>query len=242
MPDFVHGSRFTVHGFKNSVNRQLSVVNCRRRRLGFSLIELMVVISLFGLAASLVTASYLSFERNYRIKSAASVLKSDLRLVQNQAYSGDKGPGGLCSSTSFLGGWYLSIAKNQTSYTIGGDCISGSSEAKFFDGNSVSKTINLPRDIVVNKIFYDSNSNLGLPMAIFFRPLSSSISFHDATFALAPDFFENDGVTLRNLLSQPPQSAVVIQLSNTGQTGCSQVKIELTGEVNEVQPASCVYN
>ena len=216
---FIHHSPFTIHV---------------KEKLGFSLIELLVVVSLFGITASLITAAYLSFERSQRIKSAASALKSDLRLVQNQAYSGDKGAGGLCSATSSLGGWYLSLKQGDNTYTIGGDCITGTSESGF-----LVKTISLPRDIVVNKIFYDPNPSLSLPLAIFYRPLSGIVSFHNASYGV--DFLQDDGVTLRNPLPQPPQSAVTIQLANSDKTRCYQVKIELTGEVNEIQPETCVY-
>src|SRR3990167_6289045 len=125
-------------------------------RYGFSLIELMVVVSLFGLAASLITASYLSFEKNQRLRSGANLLKSDLRLIQNKATSGDEGAGGaVCNATADrLGGWYLSIEKDGTSYAYGGVCADGGDWATevTFD---VKSQVNLPQGTKIRKIFHD---------------------------------------------------------------------------------------
>ncbi len=210
-----------------------------REKPGFSLIELMVVISLFGIAASLITASYLSFERNQRVKTASSQFKSDLRLVQNSAHSGDKNPAGVgCASGSTLGGWYLEIMKNALSYSLGGDCIIGSVEHSF----SV-RTVSLPKDTIVNKIFYVSAPDVTYPLAIFFQPLTSGVSFHEGDFAVAPDgsldFLDNATGVLKNLVNPQPSSLVTIQFSNTAGNKCYQVVIGLTGEVNENNPGAC---
>jgi prepilin-type N-terminal cleavage/methylation domain-containing protein len=205
-------------------------------KCGFSLIELMVVVTLFGIAASLVTASYLSFERNQRLRGAASQLKNDLRLIQNKATSGDKGSGGLCGASSTLGGWYLGVSSDQTSYTFAGVCVTGSSETKFFEPGIGEKTVSLPAETKINRIFYTPNPDLGLPLAIFFRPLKNGVSFHDGTFALSPDFFESDGITLRNLLPTPPQGAVTIEVSNSTGDKLYNVRIEPTGEISEIKP------
>src|SRR3989338_10011742 len=81
---------------------------------GFTFIELLVVITIFGLTASLVTASYLTFERNQRLKNAALTLKNELRLIQNRALSGDKAPPSdpesCYSKEGILVGWYLKIS------------------------------------------------------------------------------------------------------------------------------------
>ncbi|MCR4324112.1 MAG: prepilin-type N-terminal cleavage/methylation domain-containing protein [Candidatus Curtissbacteria bacterium] len=213
-------------GFKKTVN-------CRLWRQGFTLIELMIVISLFGIAASLITASYLNFEKNQRVQNAADKLKADLRLVQNKATSGDKGPGGLCPSTSSLGGWYLRVERNQSLYSFGGVCLASfSSESTF----SV-EVVNLPEGVKVNTISYTGTSSQSSPVAIFFRPLANDIKFHNASSALgAPvDFFETNGA-LRNLLSPAPTSAVTIQLSDLGGTRLNNVVVDPSGEVKSFKP------
>ncbi len=200
---------------------------------GFSLIELLIVISLFGIAASLITASYLGFERNQRVKSAASQLKNDLRLIQNNALSGGKGLSGACASSSNLGGWYVSIEPGKNSYTVGGDCLVPLSGEVSFG----AKSVNLPQDIKVNRIFYGTNPDVTYPVAILFRSLANGVTFHDGRLAISPtlDFFESNG-TLKNYLIQPPQSAVIVELSSLDGARKYQVKIELSGEINEVKP------
>src|SRR3990167_10534720 len=99
-------------------------------RKGFGLIEFMIVITVFGIATAVITASFLTFERNQRLKSAASMLKNDIRLVQNKALSGDKGvddgdPTHFCQqdATHILGGWYVNAAKAASSYSLAGVCL-----------------------------------------------------------------------------------------------------------------------
>lgn len=237
-----------------TVNNKLETINRKRLKfqvssfkflVGFSLIELMIVVTLFGVAASLVTASYLNFERNNRVKSAATSLKSDLRLVQNKASSGDKGPAGACAGTSTLGGWYLKIQSGlgQNSYSIGGVCVA---PVTFTETSFERRTVKLQTDLIVNKITYvpaPDPSGQTLPVAIFFRPLVSGVSYLDAgsVFTLgdetAPDFFDGKGVFFANkAFNPPPSSAVTIELSDSTQARKYLVKIEPTGEINEAKP------
>ncbi|MDP2632314.1 MAG: type II secretion system protein [Candidatus Curtissbacteria bacterium] len=226
-----------------------------KEKHGFSLIELMVVVSLFGISASLITASYLSFERNQRIKSAANNFKSNLRLIQNSATSGNHGAndetfveGGsnntYCpvDSTHTLGGWYLNMIQGGTSYTIGGDCITGINvfpETKFAE-----KTFSLPKDTQIRKMFYSGNTGVTEPVAIFYRPLSKDVSYHfsSTVIGISPnlDFLDDTSGASKGHLQNPPQSAaLIVELSNTAGNKCSRVTIELTGEVNDDNSTVC---
>src|SRR3990167_7502376 len=69
-----------------------------RRKAGFTLIELLIVITLFAITSSLITASYITFEKNQRIRNAAQTLKNDLRFTQNKSLAGDKGVSNVSSS------------------------------------------------------------------------------------------------------------------------------------------------
>lgn len=213
---------------------------------GFSLIELMVVLTLFGLATTLVTASYLRFEKAQRLKNAALQMVSDLRYVQNKATEQDKGLGGICPSVSTLGGWYLFAnytTGSNTSYKIGGVCINGAiepNETYFYDSPSISqKEIKLPRDIRVNRISTAGFGDFTLPVAFLFRPQKIGVSYHNGVAAVPggtnPGFLQTD-LTLDNLMPGAPQNTPVsIELANSsGDT--YKVVIQPSGEVNEGKP------
>src|SRR4030042_6751224 len=125
MPKLVCSSQLIVHRLINSVNRKLITVNCKSK--GFTLIELLVVITIFGIITSLITASYVTFERGQRLRNAAETLKSDIRLVQNKALSGDKSTVSNCvedsNTKTTLIGWYLVVDNEATGYTISSDCV-----------------------------------------------------------------------------------------------------------------------
>ncbi len=194
---------------------------------GFSLIELLIVVAIFGLTVSLVTAAFITFDRNQKLRNAALQLKSDLRQAQNKALSGDKGSGSAtCPSTATLGGWYIQINTDPTGgnngkYTLAGDCKTGASDSSF-----AAKTTFLPGGVTV------STTSLGAiaSVDIFFRPLSSGVTFHNAS--LSPPFFDSSG----NLVNQVGAgSALTITLSAaTG--GTYQVVVSSSGEINESKP------
>jgi prepilin-type N-terminal cleavage/methylation domain-containing protein len=221
MPYFEKGKRIKGKGKRNF-------------KRGFSLIELMVVISLFGITTSLITASYIGFERNQRIKNATSRLKNDLRFVQNKANSGDKGLGGVdCDpADTQLGGWYLIIEEGVISYDYGGVCnISSSSEDKFSE-----ETVGLPSDTKINRIYYLGVSSVSDPVAVFFRPLKSGVTFHEANAVFSgsnPDFFDDSSGSLLGLLSPYPTGSVSVEISNLGGGNIRTLQIDLSGEISE---------
>ncbi|KKR61121.1 hypothetical protein A3B52_03590 [Candidatus Curtissbacteria bacterium RIFCSPLOWO2_01_FULL_41_28] len=250
----VHGSRFTVCVNKKTVNYELSpirqaqafgseaqarrgdpeyiegsTINWRRRRHGFGLIEFMIVITVFGIAVSAITASYLSFERNQRLKSAAQMLKGDIRLIQNKAVSGDKGTGGKCESNPerddlILDGWFIKISQDAQSYLLAGYCQDDPSRTESYTVGS--KTVNLPRDVKIGGISILSSSVNDV--TIFYRSVAAGVSFHND---VAPPFIDTSD-NLKNLLT--PQSQLTISLilvSDSSKT--YNVKIQTSGEVDE---------
>src|SRR3990172_8959668 len=94
-------------------------------RPAYTLIELMIVVALIGLAVGLITTSYLGFERRQRIKNTALEIKNNIRLAQNNAHSGNKGFGpGKCDTDKgeILVGWYAGLDKDLETYFVAGDC------------------------------------------------------------------------------------------------------------------------
>src|SRR4030043_2323054 len=91
----------------------------------FTIIELLIVISILAFSVTLVSTSYLGFERRERIKSAALEMKNKIRAAQNKALSGDKGmidEGDYCEDSSELVGWYVNIdpSESQSGYKMAG--------------------------------------------------------------------------------------------------------------------------
>lgn len=207
----------------------------RKRQLnsGFTLIELLIVITIFGLTASLVTASYLSFERNQVLKNAAKSLKSDLRFTQNKALSGDKGQVSDCPSTSTLVGWYLNVAQDATSYTVSGDCRTGTGESSFG-----AKTLTLPPGAKIKSILYGVSTKSAVN--ILFQPLASGVTFWNTTStppASGGAFLTSTGLIDQNkLVGSIPQESVTIELSSTVTSSTYQVVITPSGEISEKKP------
>src|SRR3990167_4917878 len=138
----------------NSIQR-FNYSTIKRLNLGFTIIELLIVISLLGIATTLVSAAYLSFEKRERVKSAALDLKSYLRLAQNKALSGDKGIAGspateICDTFSTLVGWFVSINTGSPNYEVVGSCQTTSGEVGFS-----TKTYAYPDGVSLTHINYD---------------------------------------------------------------------------------------
>lgn len=197
----------------------------KRLSYGFSLIELIIVISLFAITTILVTISYISFEGNQRLKNAALQIKSDLRQAQINAQSGDKGAGD-CSAENSLAGWYMKASVSDSYYTIALDCLSGVSDENPFS----LTTYNLPEGVTISNI----NNGADVPYAsIFYKPLDYGASFHDSSATTNPpvgsniDFFSETG-SLQYLLGG---TELVITLSSTD--GTYKVKINSSGQVSE---------
>ena len=101
-------------------------------KLGFTLIELLITISIIGIIFTLGLAKYNEFNRRQILAQAASGLRSNLRLAQNKAFSGEKdcsaskcgGVDGVCGTNDAnersLDGWYVSFTAD--SYQVYGQC------------------------------------------------------------------------------------------------------------------------
>ena len=57
-------------------------------RAGFTLVELLITITIIAIATAAIIPSFSSFIRNQNVKQAQEQLKSDLRNVQNKALTG----------------------------------------------------------------------------------------------------------------------------------------------------------
>lgn len=107
--------------------------------LGFSLIEIIVVVGIMASLTGFILVSYNNFNTNQKLKQAVKTLRSDLRFVQTRAYSGLKPSGVVCEN---LVGYRLSFTS--TSYSYQAVC--------FPDVAVTPTTINLPNQISFSPI------------------------------------------------------------------------------------------
>ena len=190
-----------------------------------------MVITIFGLTASLVTASYLTFERNQRLKNAALTLKNELRLIQNRALSGDKAPPSdpesCYSKEGILVGWYLKISTaNPNSYRVSGACRIGSDEIDFG-----AKTVGFAKDVSVGGLEGITGTE---EVNILFRPLLNEASFYKSMAPDEPNFVDVLG-NPNSLTQITPLSELAILLKNDQGSSKYKVIVKASGEVNEVK-------
>lgn len=236
MPSYKFNRKsLTIYGFKKA----------------FSLIELLIVISIFGMVTAAITVSYVSFEQSQRLSNAAKLLKTDIRYVQNQALVGDKStpnctPGGTLTGTQ-LWGWYiyLDTSSSTTTYSIYSDCILtfsvtttppssyGTCNATPLAGNSIwecwypVKTVTFPTNVSITSI------NPNNPVSIMFRPVQNNVTLVGSG---SPPFISNSGGTYSptNVITLSTGSALTITLGlSTNTSSQYYVRVYPTGEVNE---------
>lgn len=165
----------------------------RSARNGFSLIELMIVISLFAIVTVVVSVSYIGFQGREDVRSAALQVKNDVRYTMSRAKSGDKvantaPPVGCRTQIDEVGvsddliGWYAHFDTsdgNNTTYNISGVCLSGGLEQKFGE-----KAIKLPKDVYISGITTVAAAG-GVPasatdVVVLFRPLELEVLFYNS--------------------------------------------------------------
>lgn len=128
-----------------------------KRQSAFTLIEILVVISITGLLVTMGIVSYNEFNRRQILDQAAKTVLNDLRDAQSKASSGNKGITAECAITDTLVGWKFEILSmvNPAQYRIYGVC-----GAKPIFG---SKTVTLPGSLTITGA------------TIIFKPLSLGI-------------------------------------------------------------------
>ncbi|MEK7166140.1 MAG: prepilin-type N-terminal cleavage/methylation domain-containing protein [Patescibacteria group bacterium] len=92
--------------------------------LGFTLLEIMVAISVIALLASMGYVSYQEFNRRQALIGANQTFRSNLRDIQSKASSGVKPTSGVCNSPNTLTGYQVSYI-NSTQYRSEAFCSAG---------------------------------------------------------------------------------------------------------------------
>ncbi len=89
-------------------------MNRRKNIPGYTLIELIVSISILAFISVLFIANYRSNDQRSRVTGAANKLAADFRLVQSYALGAKKGRNGVIP----LGGWCINFDAPRNYYTI----------------------------------------------------------------------------------------------------------------------------
>jgi len=111
-------------------------------RWGFTLIELIVVISILLLISSGVIANYNNFNENQRVKQLALTLKTNLRLAQTKALSGAKPLAPfLCAQ---LESYTVTFSSSQ--YSVQATCAAPD------DGQGDIMTVSLPSGVTLSTL------------------------------------------------------------------------------------------
>ena len=139
------------------------------KRSAFTLIEVIVVVSVFAIIASLTIANYRSGSRQSQLHLAAQELATNIRLAQSYAI-GSKDfvdpNSSNDSSQSPKGGWGILVStSNDGQYQLVVD-LNGN---HVVDDDEVYKTIELPDNVVI-KTIQDKDSSSIIEGTVFFEP------------------------------------------------------------------------
>ena len=178
---------------------------------GFTLIELLVVITLMAIMGSLATSSYLSFERGARVKNAAQLAKSQVRLAQNYAFSGKVS----CTAPAKTAGWVTDFTNGAATFDVSQVCNNAGTVTL-----SVAETVKLPKSVTISALSAGGTS--AVRAMVFYQSQKNSSTFHSSTPI-------NGTGTLINLLAS--QNDVTVTFSVSSNT--YKLEIKPTGEVNE---------
>ena len=129
-----------------ATNRQRSI-----NRLGYTLIEILVGMSIIGLIFSFGYISYRDFARRQALLGSARRLKADLRLAQEHALAGKKPSSVACTGEGSLNGYDFYV-DSATSYIIQANCIGGLVDDKAVEISSEISMVAVPDRITFKVI------------------------------------------------------------------------------------------
>lgn len=121
---------------------------------GYTLIEILVGMTIIGILFSAGYVSFRDFSRRQALSGIVKGLQGDIRLVQEQAASGKKPDNPKCNGVNLLDGYNFSVNAASGSYSVAAKCTGGLVEIK---------NVVLPSDVGITA---------PLPNPVFFKSLS----------------------------------------------------------------------
>ena len=89
---------------------------------GYTLIEILVVLSIMGLLFGAGYANLRGFQRRQSLSDAAKQVQGDLRYAQELALSGQKPSNVNCTGANNLNGYLFTVLSSSNSYEIRASC------------------------------------------------------------------------------------------------------------------------
>lgn len=162
-------------------------------RRGFTIIELLVAISIFIVVTSLVVANFRRGTRSDELRIAAFGLASTLRRAQTMAMTG-----ALINGAMPLGGYGVHMTKDEpTRYIIFAD----SDDKMYGVGEELEGgIISLPHNIVIDQL-------VPAPVSVVFTPPKPTIYINGGTN------FNLVIITLKDLISGQAKKVIVNRIS-----------------------------
>src|SRR4030067_2920560 len=96
-----------------------------RRTPGYTLIEIMVALSIISIMFGIGYVAYREFSRRQSLSSAIRLIIGDLQLAQTQAITGTKPRDVVCDSPNVLSGYNFEIIEEPDSYKVEAVCTGG---------------------------------------------------------------------------------------------------------------------
>ncbi len=134
-----------------------------RRQSGFSMIELLVTMTVAGLLMYIAIPSFLTAVRNDRLVSQANDLLGSLMYARSEAVNDNanvtvcaSNDGATCSGTNWASGWI--ICQDQVTPTVVTDCSGTSTIVRVLPTLSGSNT--LTNDGSASKVVFTSNGSV----------------------------------------------------------------------------------
>lgn len=127
----------------NAVRELKKRVFLSKSGAGYTLIEILVALTIIGILFGFGYVSYRDFNRRQALAGVAKQVQGDLRLAQQMALSGQKPDDPKCKGTNTLVGYYFGtyFSGPNTIYVVGAHCSGGNP--------TVTKSVTLPNGITL---------------------------------------------------------------------------------------------